>query len=383
MTAIRSSSPIASEISPQSPAESTSRAPITVSEETSQGNSRYYPKMHGSDFGRLKVLSVMNIERADSNRRKSRRRFARKQLLPPDELRGKGHPAALDGRYRRVFPWRDQTNQLYVHPELADQTDHTKVAPGLRLLKIKVDKEAEEQIRRDITNGLFPEHSAYVHKLSKQDRILINDRYALLLANLHASLKKTMCGEEPVPPEEVYVRTLGLSDLAPGETALKGQYGLFNRRNAQGQWRTVDEGFHLCFFSGCFCRSAAEYAVECARYSEKEVGAYALTVGNEDTNYPCISPYGGGDLGQFANSALVKNGNGRLVEDHARINTRFAYAEAVFEDTRVDGTTRYLMCPVVFLYMLAMPHRDDELEREARVLYGQPYWDSIDMSFSS
>jgi hypothetical protein len=325
-------------------------------------------------------MAALNLMDKDSTRKKQKRRrgFFRKEWLSPKELRGKGHPAAVDARYRRVFPWRDQRNQLHVHSELADPQDRTKVDPGLRLLAVRIDKDNEGQIRKDIAAGLFSMKPVHARKLSAKERGIVDERYQLLLANLHASLEKAMRGEEPVPPEQVYVRALEAGDLAPGESDLNGQYGLFNRRDAQGKWRTVSEGMHLCFFSGCFCRDAKEYEVECARYSKKEVAAYALAAGVDEANYPCISPYGGGDLGQFANSALARDGNGRLVEDGARINTRFAYAEAIFEDLRPGGHGRHLAYPVVFLYMLAAPQADDVSEREARVSYGQPYWDSVD-----
>jgi hypothetical protein len=331
---------------------------------------------HGRDFGRLSVLSVTRLGDEDPAQKKRKRRYGcfRKKLLL-SRPRGNGHPAAVDGRYRRVFPWRDQRNQLYVHPELADPVNRTRVDPSLCLLAVAIGKHNADQIRCDIGKSLFHQNPANAQRWNEKERDIVNGRYDMLLANLYTSLEKAMRGEEPVPPEEVYVRILQGNDLAPGESALKGQYGLFNRRNANGKWRSVAEGMHLCFFSGFFCRNETEYSAECNRHSHQEVAAYALTIGEAD--YSCISPYGGGDLGQFANSALTKDTRGRLVEDEIRTNTRFACAEVIFEDNRPGGRRRHLVYPVVFLYMLAAPETG-MAEREARVWYGQTYWDSVE-----
>lgn len=367
--------PVSHNVLPTLPNEQETVSTLPSRTQAPPEQTHYHIGMHGRDFGRLKTLLAASLEDEDLTQKKRRRGGFPKMLLR-HKRRGKGHPAAVDGRYRRVFPWRDQKDQLYVYPELADPADKTKVDPRLRLLTVAIAQGDTGQIRRDIEQGLFPEKLANGQKLDEQECNAVNQRYNMLLASLYTSLEKVMRGEEPVPPEEVYVRPLEAGDLAAGEAALKGQYGLFNRKNVHGKWRAISEGMHLCFFSGFTCRNAMEYQAEWKRYSHDEVASYALTIG--EGGFPCVSPYGGGDLGQFANSALTKDGRGRLIEDAMRTNTRFACVEATFEDNRPDRGGRHLVYPVVFLYMLAAPKTNSAEEREARIWYGQSYWDSFD-----
>ena len=353
------------------PAESTPVAPLPAVQPVPPEHSSY-AGTPSRDFGRAKALAAAGLEGDDPalKKRKKRRGCFRKKLTLK-RLRGKAHPAAADERYQRVFPCRAQDDQLHVCAELADPADKAKVGPGLRLADVVIEDDAG-MIRRDIKAGLLVQYG----NQADLPRGIVDERYRMLLQNLRAALEKTMQGVRPVPPEEVYVRELDDSDLAAGESALRGQYGLFNRRNAAGRWRTAAEGFPLCFFSGFLCRNATQYQAECDRYSREEVAAYALMISEAD--YPCVSPYGGGDLGQFANAAVKRDWRGRLVEDPARNNARFACATAIFEDNRPGGAGRLLRYAVVFLYMLEGRVPDDVFEREVRVSYGQPYWDGID-----
>jgi hypothetical protein len=329
---------------------------------------------------RLLSLASANVAKRDDKRdegrddarRKRRARYLRKLFLL-SRPRGAGHPAAVDGRYRRVFPMRAQDNRLHVCTELADPLDGTRVDPDIRLLSVALHDDDIDRIRCDIAAGLFPGRKD-VRDLDEQERACVDERCAALAADLLDALNRTARGEEPVPVDEVYVRTLADEDLGPGESALKGQYGLFNRRSADGAWRTVERGLHLCLFGGVYCASAQEYEAECERYPADEINAYALVIGDGD--YPCISPYQGGDLGQFANTALARDARGRIVEDKDRTNTRFARATAVFEDGRPEHGGRRIVHTIAFLYMLAATAENSEPEREARVWYGGRYWES-------
>ena len=321
---------------------------------------------------------LAGVDNDEDDPRQRRRRgpgFPRRRCFSPRQ-QGNSHPALEDDRYRRVFPLRDRENQLHVHPELADPCDRTKVDPALRLLQVTLGDENAAAIRQDIAAGLFPGKAAGTQGLTMLERETVAVRFRMLVSDLHCALEKAMKGEEPVLPEEVYARTLTDQDLAPGESALKGQYGLFNRKNAKGKWRSVTEGRFLCFFSGFYCRTEAEYEAECARYPREEIDAYALVIDSGD--YPCICPYQGGDLGQFANSAIRQDANGRPVEDKGRTNARFARADLILVDHRAGRRGERLVYPVVFLYMLPTPAQDGQFEREARVWYGQAYWDSFE-----
>lgn len=332
-----------------------------------------------AEAGLARPEGTVELLPASPARRDGRRRggqILRALLFRPKTLRGMDHPAARDPRYRRLFPWREPGNQLAVHPELADPSDCTRVDPRLRLLSLQFDKANLAQIRYDIAFGLFPPPPSQALSLTPAQRDEVVAREALLRGNLQEAVLRVMRAEEPVPPEEVYVRALGQTDLDRHEAALSGQCGLFTRRRADGGWRVVTEGLHLCFFGGVYCRSREEYETECARYSKQEVAAYALSIGEGDTRYPTISPYGGGDLGQFANAALAPDARGRLVEDSRRINTRFARVHAVFADDRPGGNGRRLDYPIAFLYMLAAADDRGEPEREARVGYGEAYWNT-------
>jgi hypothetical protein len=336
--------------------------------------------------GRLSGASRASPERDEAHPQRSGRDaksraavFLRKLLgRRPDrrfdvQRRASTQPAATDGRYRRLFPLRDQDNPLHVLPDLADPADRSRVDPRIRLLGLDIGAECAALIRHDIEAGLFPDVAAGDRALSWAQREAVDESYGRLIRNLRLSLERAMNGEEPVPPGEVYVRTLAARDLAPGEEALLGQYGLFNRRNAEGKWRSIAEGQHLCFFAGFYCRGAAEYERECERHGRDNVDAYALVVGDGD--YPCLFPFQGGDLGQFANSAIVEEAGGNIVEDEARTNTRFARADLTFEDNRPGKDGTRIVLPLVFLYMLAPFASDACVEREARVWYGRQYWE--------
>ncbi|MCH4561296.1 Ulp1 family isopeptidase [Mesorhizobium jarvisii] len=199
-----------------------------------------------------------------------------------------------------VIPFRDPQSSQSPHPDYADPEHPDKCSPRVKVEKVTFPRGFRQELQ---------------HHLGSDAKKAEDRLRTAVQVELERQIKGTLLANPPYT-----VRRLTAADVQPHEQKLAGQYGLFLAQDLPTV-PTLRNGQILGLYSGVQLVSEGDLKQHLAKYQEREVERYQMTISRGGVEYQ-LSPLGGANSMAFANTAL-KAGMTEPAYDFDRINAIF------------------------------------------------------------